>query len=211
VEPGVAEEAQHFAEHLRGVAVPPLAVGPPEELERAADVPPRLRAQHGADLRRREHAEEVAELGLQLRAPRLPELEQPAGVAHEPAPRLLREVIVHPVNLPPDGRGFRGEFAGGGAAAEAAGLQEEMEMEMAMQQGRWVLGEVPPRHRARELSAAMRVTGNGRRMPENVPAAAAVAAAGGFLMKAVVGSGRQVRGVQCILTPHGLFSIRSSS
>jgi hypothetical protein len=51
-------------------------------------------------------------------------------------------------------------------------------MEMAMQQGRWVLGKMRRHRAARDtLPAAVSFTGNGRRMPENVPAAAAVAVA----------------------------------
>lgn len=66
VELGAAEKAQHFVEHLRGVTVAPLPVGPAEELERGAGVLLRLRAQHRADLRRGEDADAVPELGLQL-------------------------------------------------------------------------------------------------------------------------------------------------
>lgn len=132
VEPGAAEEAQHFVEHLRGVAVAPLAVGPTEELERVADVLLPLRAEYGAYLGRGEHAEEVAEMGLQLRAPRAAELEQLAGVAHEAAARLLREVIFSRKFLAGgDGGDFSGRGRGGcGCGAEEAGLEEEQ----------WVLG-----------------------------------------------------------------------
>lgn len=141
VELGAAEERQHFVEHLRGVAVLPLAVGPAEELERGAGVTPRLRAQHGADLRRGEHAEEVPELRLPLRAPRVPELQQLAGVPHEAAARLLREVVVFKGGLIRGGSrrdlpgGRRGRGVG---SAGAARLGEEEEPSSAREQ--WVLG-----------------------------------------------------------------------
>jgi len=139
VEPGAAEERKHFVEHLRGVAVLPLAVGPAEELERGAGVPLCLRAQHGADLRRGHRAEEVPELRLQLGAPRVPELEQPAGVAHEAAAQLLREVIFKGSLVCGGSRrdltgGRRG--CGGGGGAEPVGMEEEA----ASAREQWVVG-----------------------------------------------------------------------
>jgi len=139
VEPGAAEERQHFVEHLRGVAVLPLAVGPAEELERRAGVPLRLRAQHRADLRRGEHAEEVPELRLPLRVPRVPELEQTAGVPHEAAARLLREVIFEgSLICGASRRDLPGSRRGCCVGAGAAGLEEEGEEPSAREQ--WVLG-----------------------------------------------------------------------
>lgn len=137
VEPGAAEERQHFVEHLRGVAVLPLAVGPAEELERGAGVPLRLRAQHGADLRRGQRAEEVPELRLQLGAPRVPELEQPAGVANEAAAQLLREVIFKGTLVCGGSRrGLAGGRRGGGGGTEPVGMEEEA----ASARQQWVVG-----------------------------------------------------------------------
>jgi hypothetical protein len=70
----------------------------------------------------------VPQLGLQLGAPRVPELEQPAGVAHEAATRLLHEVIFQWNAVPGGSRqdllgiGRRGCGSGAGAV----GLEEEV-------------------------------------------------------------------------------------
>jgi hypothetical protein len=139
VEPGAAEERQHFVEHLRGVTVFPLAVGPAKELERSAGVPLRLRAQHGADLRWRQRAEEVPELRLQLGAPRVPELEQPAGVAHEVAAQLLREVIFNANGSLVCG-GIRRDLTGGRRGCGGGTEPVVMEHAVASAREQWVVG-----------------------------------------------------------------------